>query len=160
MANLAARTVFETEARGRKSFIIKDAITLYEGCLVMLNAGYADHWVDTGSADMFLGLCLGGDDHAGTNDGDLTGDTDNTNGAPRAYVDTSGVTLKGLTVGGTPGPTKVGDLVYCEDSNPANITLDSSGQTHPIGWMSDYRSSTDQDVTLFTPEEHLAQATA
>jgi hypothetical protein len=73
----------------------------------------------------------------------------------------SGVVLMHLdSVGDTPSQAKVGDLVYCGTSNTDDMTLDSTGRTHPIGILWFYRSATDVDVKLFTPAEMLVQATA
>jgi hypothetical protein len=125
--------------------------------LCALEGGYINHWAD-GANDVFAGVLLGGDDRAG--DGVLTGNTSDTP-PPEARVDVSGVTLMHLSgVGDTPTQAKVGDLVYCGTSNVADITLSATGRNHPIGYMSRFRSATDVDVTLFTPAEMLAQATA
>jgi hypothetical protein len=122
-----------------------------------MEAGYLNHWAD-GANDVFAGIMLGGDDRAG--DGILIGETDDTPD-PHGFVDTSGVVLMHLdSVGDTPTQAKVGDLVYCSTSNTDDMTLESSGATHPIGYMIRFRTATDVDVQLFTPAEMLAQATA
>jgi hypothetical protein len=157
MTDLAVRTIYKTKARaGRNAYKIADGVTVYEGMLCSLEGGYLNHWAD-GANDVFLGILLGGDSRLG--DGVIIGETSDPN-PPHGFVDDSGGVLMHITVAGSPDATKVGDLVYSEFSNVSDITLNASGRTHPIGWMSAYRSSTDQDVTLFTPSEMLAQATA
>jgi hypothetical protein len=147
MANLVLNVVHKTNpAGGRASFPIKSGVTLGVGALVMLKAGFLDHWDDT--AD-FYGLVVGGDFNAAT--GLLTGSS----ALEEATVDTSGVTLMHLSIGGTATAAKRGDLVYCADSNPASMTLTDTTNA-PIGYMNRWRSATDVDVTLFTPGEHLA----
>lgn len=154
MADLSATTLVETRPRGKKSFIIADGVTVYANMLAGLEAGYLNHWADAANeVDVFVGIVVGGEDRA--DDGVLTGETSDSK-PPEARVDTTGATLRGLTVGGTPTQAKVGDLVYCGTSNPSDITLDSSGRTSAIGWMSRYTSATDQEVELFTPAEFLA----
>jgi hypothetical protein len=153
MANVSARAVWKTAPRGSGSYIIADGVTVYEGMLAGLVSGYLNHW-DDGSTSTFLGQIQGGDDRA--RDGVIIGETSDTP-PPEARVDESGVKLMHLTVLGTPTQAKVGNKVYCATSNIADITLNSSGKNHAIGIMTRYRSSTDQDVRLFTPTEFMAQ---
>lgn len=157
MADQAAKTTPVYEQRtGRRPYIVADGVTVYEGMLAGLEGGYLNHYAD-GAADVFLGVVIGGDDRA--KDGVLTGETSDTP-PPRAWVDESGITLKHLTVLGTPTQAKVGDYVYADSSNPADLTLLSTGQVHPVGILTDYRSATDCDVELFSKMEHAAQALA
>jgi len=157
MTDLAAKKVWKTRPRsGRDSFPIANGVTAYEGMLVGIEGGYANHWAD-GANDIFAGICLRGDDRA--KDGVLTGNTSDTP-PPELTVDTSGVVLMHMVIAGTPTQAKVGDYVYSADSNPTSITLNSSGRTHPIGIMSRYRSATDVDVTLFSMMDHAVQAIA
>lgn len=159
MADLGANRVHKTQPRsGYNSYPIANGVTLYPGALVSLEGGYLNHWAD-GAGDVFVGIVLG--DATGISPGGaLTGDTSATP-IPEARVDQSGVTLMHLdSVGDTPTQAKVGDLVYSADSDTDSLTLDNTGRTHPIGYMSKFRTATDVDVTLFTPAEMLAQATA
>lgn len=151
MADAAAKRVHDTAPRSvSKSFPIADGVTVFEGMLAQLESGYLNHWDETGS---FLGIVLGGQSRA--NDGTLLGETSDTP-PPEAYVDVSGVTLRHLdSVAGTPTQAKVGDLVYSADSDTDNLTLTDTTNP-PVGWLSRFRSATDVDVTLFTPEEHKA----
>jgi hypothetical protein len=159
MADVTARKTLATKTRsGRSAYPIADGVTLFEGALVGLEAGYLNHW-DDGAADVFVGIVLG--DALGVSPGAaLTGDT-SASPVPEARVDDSGVTLLGLdSVAGTPTAAKVGDVVYCTTSNTDDLTLTAGALNHPVGFMSAFRSATDVDVTLFTTAEHLAQATA
>lgn len=159
MADATANTTHTTKPRGgRRAYVIANGVTVYAGMLASLEGGYLNHWAD-GANDVFVGIVLGEGDGilAGAA---MTGDTSATP-PPEVRCDESGVTLEGLsTVGGTPTAAKVGDLVYSADSSVSSITLDNTGRTHPIGYMSRFRSATDVDVVLFTPTEMLAQATA
>jgi len=156
MTDLSVRRTIENHERGRERQIIANSVVLVEGALVGLQSGYLNHWAN-GANDHWLGLCIGGDDRA--NDGVLTGNTSDTP-PPHGLVDTSGRVLMHLdSVGGTPTQAKTGDLVYAASSNPDDLTLTSTG-SHPIGRLQYYRSATDVDVELFTPAEHMCQATA
>lgn len=158
MADATANFTPKTQPNGgRHAFPIANGVTVYAGMLGSVEGGYLNHWAD-GANDVFAGLVLGPGVGVGPGDA-MLGNTSATP-IPEAFVDCSGVTLMHLSIGGTATQAKVGDLVYSADSSLTSITLDSSGRTHPIGWMSRYRSATDVDVTLFTPETMLAQATA
>ena len=158
MADLAASKTMETApSAGRISLPIANGITAYEGMLVGIEGGYANHWAD-GANDVFAGIATRGDDVA--NDGVLTGDT-SASPVPELTVDCSGVILMHLdSVGDTPSQAKVGDHVYCDSSNTDDMTLESSGMTSPIGILWRFRSTTDVDVKLLTPSEFLAQVLA
>jgi hypothetical protein len=161
MADLGADRIHATKTRaGTEAFPIANGETLYVGALVALEGGYLNHYAD-GANDVFVGIVTG--PGIGISPGGaLLGNTGGTP-VPQARVDCSGVTLVGLaSVAGSPDATKVGDLVYCADSDTDNMTLaaDSSGGDHPIGYMSRFGSASDVDVTLFTPTEMLSQATA
>lgn len=159
MADLGANRVHKTSPRsGYDAYPIANGVTLYPGALVALEGGYLNHWAD-GANDVFVGIALG--DAVGISPGAaLTGNT-SASPIPEARVDQSGVTLMHLdSVGGTPTQAKVGDLVYSADSDTDSITLTIGALNHPIGYMSKFRSATDVDITLFTPAEMLAQATA
>lgn len=151
--------IHKTQPRsGYNSYPIANGVTLTPGDLVSLEGGYLNLWAD-GANDVFVGIVLG--DAMGISPGGaLTGDT-TASPIPEARCDESGVTLMHLSsVGGTPTQANVGDLVYSADENVDSITLTIGALNHPIGYMSKFRSATDVDVTLFTPAEMLAQATA
>ena len=160
MADRTVAKIYDTRPRaGRDSFQITDAVTVAAGTLVQLEAGLLNHWDDTAAGPpikIFMGIVTGGEDRAG--DGVLIGEN-NDSPRPEAFVDTSGVIVTGLTLGGTPTLAKQGDRVYCGDSDLASATLNSSGRTNVIGWMVRYKSATDQDLQLFTPAEWLAYNT-
>jgi len=166
MADLAANTIFKTRPRsGRDAFVIANTEVLYAGALVQLSAGFLADWDDAGAGSTFMGILLGGEQSANTST--ETGFTGDTSGAPNpdpeGYVDTSGVVLMHLAGVQGQGATTiaiVGDLVYCPDSDVANLTTVASGNTDPIGFVIRWRSTTDIDVQLFTPAEFLAQQTA
>tara|TARA_R100001510_G_scaffold57618_1_gene66459 strand:- start:2629 stop:3120 length:492 start_codon:yes stop_codon:yes gene_type:complete len=158
MADVTANKVHETAPRsGYNSYPIANGVTLFAGALVGLEGGFLNHFAD-GANDVFVGVVLG--DAIGISPGAaLTGNT-SASPVPEARVDQSGVTLMHLaSVGGTPAQTKVGDLVYATTSNVDDLTLDASAggdADHAVGYLSRFRSTTDVDVTLFTPAEHLA----
>lgn len=159
MVDVTTSKVHKTQPRsGYASYPIADGVTLYPGALVGLEGGYLNHYAD-GANDVFVGVVIG--DALGISPGAaLTGDTSATP-VPQARVDQSGVTLMHLaSVDGTPSQAKVGDVVYCGTSNVDDITLTVGSRLHPIGYLSAFRSTSDVDVTLFTPAEMLAQATA
>ena len=158
MADLAANQIHETRPRsGYATYPIANGVTLYPGALVSLEGGYLNHYAD-GANDVFVGVCLG--DAIGISPGAaLPGNTSGTP-IPEARVDESGVTLMHLDVAGTPTQAKVGDLVYSATSNVADMTLTIGSLNHPIGYVSRFYGTDDIDVTLFTPSEFLAQATA
>ena len=151
---MADRTLNNTDYKWKpratgKAFPITDAITIGLGALVQLEAGYLNHWDETGG---FQGILINGDSRL--DDGVIVGNTTDTP-PPEGRVDVSGATIYGLTIAGTPTQAKVGDLVYSADSDLASVTFTDTTNP-PIGWCSRYTSATDQDLTLFTPEEHAA----
>jgi len=150
MSDQAAKAVRKTAPRsGTRAVPIANGVTLYEGQFVQYEGGYANHWDETGQ---FAGICVGGKDRL--RDGVLLGNTSDTP-PPEAIIDESGTVLMHMSIGGTPTQAKVGLLVYCADSNPANMTMTDT-TNFPIGRLVRYRSATDVDVELFTPTEHLA----
>lgn len=156
MADLAADTILKTAPHpGTYSYPIADGVTIPAGALVQTQSGYLNHWDETGE---FVGVFIGGTDRAG--DGVFTGETSDSP-PPEGIVDESGVILTHLdSVAGTPAQSKVGDLVYSADSDPASLTLTDTTNP-PVGWLKRFRSTTDVDVQLFTPGEwHAGNAGA
>ena len=149
MADLAVNTIHKTQPRGQNSYIIADGVTLPIGSLVQAQSGYLNHWDETGQ---FLGVLINAHSRAG--DGTILGETSDT---PPVHgtVDESGVTLMHVAVGGTVTQADVGALVYCADSNPANLTKTDTTNP-PVGRLVYFRSTSDCDVQLFTPTEWLA----
>jgi hypothetical protein len=150
MADASAKKIHKTRPNaGVGSYIIADGVTLYEGQLVQLESGYLNHWDETGD---FLGILVGGDDRAG--DGVIIGETSDTP-PPEGRVNESGVVLMHVAVAGTATQAKVGDLVFCADSDVANLTLTDTTNP-PVGRLVRFRSVSDCDVQLFTPAEYSA----
>lgn len=150
MADRTANLFLKTRPRsGSDSFPIADGVTIGVGALVQLQAGYLNHWDETGR---FLGVLAGGTARAG--DSVLVGETSDSM-PPEGIVDTSGPTIMHVAVAGTATQAKVGDLVYCADSDTANFTLTDTTNP-PVGFLVRYRSASDCDVQLFTPAEFAA----
>ena len=146
----AATVMRKSSARsGYGSYIMADGVAFYVGQLVQLESGYANHWDETGR---FLGVMIGGDSRL--NDGVFFGETSDVP-PPEARIDESGATIMHTAVGGTPTQADVGALVYCPDSNLANLTKTDTTNP-PVGWLKRFRSTTDCDVQLFTPAEWMA----
>ena len=156
MADLTVTKQFEGRPRGGSQRLpIANTVVLPYGSLVGAEAGFANHWA-SGVNDVFMGIVGGGDDRL--RDGVFTGNTSDTPD-PHVRIDTSGPTLIGLnSVAGTPTQAKVGNQIYCTTSNTDDMTLDPAGTgiIQPIGYMSEWRTATDLDVTLYTPTEYLA----
>ena len=150
MADASAKTIHKTRPNaGTGSYVIADGVTLYEGQLVQLQSGYLNHWDKTGK---FLGILVGGDDRAG--DGVIIGETSDTP-APEGRVNESGVVLMHVAIAGGVGIGDVGGLIYCNDSDVANLTKTDAANA-VVGRLVRYRSASDCDVQLFTPAEHAA----
>lgn len=133
---------------GRNSFQIADAVTLFRDQLVQLQSGFANHWDETGK---FLGIATEGDERTSTSG--ILGETSD-DSPPEVHI-IEGAILTRLTVGGTPTQAKVGDLVYCADSDIANMTLTDTTNP-PVGTLWRFRTTTDHDVKLFTHGEFEA----
>lgn len=151
MADASTTKKWKTRPRaGYGAYPVANGVTVYPGMLCQLEGGYLNHWDETGQ---FLGIVLG--DATGISPGSaLTGNTSATP-VPMARVDESGVILQHIAVGGTPAATDVGALVYCNDSDVANITKTDTTDP-PVGILVAFRSTSDCDVMLFTPTEHAA----
>lgn len=149
MADLTANTVHKSQSRGQNSYIIADAVTIGIGALVQLQSGFLNHWDETGQ---FLGVMINGHSRAG--DGVITGETSDTPPV-HGVVDESGAVLMHKAVGGSPTQASVGALVFCADSDPANLTITDTTNP-PVGFLKYFRSASDCDVQLFTPAEHMA----
>lgn len=162
---MAAKTAdsidYETRPRaGRRSYVIGDGLTLYVGGFAGVNAaGYLAPWADTVGHE-FQGLILDGDRRGGKGiqaDGTLhpiLGEISDTP-PPEARVDCSGVMMLSVPVASA-AQANVNSLVYCETDNPADCDLTASVNVAAIAWGHRYVSSGVMDITLFTPEEHLA----
>ena len=166
MADLTADSELTTQGNGALfSAPIADAITLYHGAIVGIEGGYANHWAD-GAADVLGGILVGGDttlvSDAEALLGDITPPTGRT--VPRVRIE-EGAIITGLdsvlnAAGGAIAQTDVGGIVYCATSNTDDITMATTGATHPIGFIDDFVSATNVDIKLFTRAEMNAQALA
>jgi len=143
---LSDHLVRETSDRQNLTFVITNAVVVYDGALVGLNetTGKVVLWSDNSSAVLtFLGYAQ-------------KGGTGNSGGTVETSVNCAGANLVRVTVGGTPtisDITCVGDLVYATDDN--TFTRNAAGEG-PIGIISRWYSSTTVDVLLFTPTEFRA----
>lgn len=157
MADLTQDALVDTRpAAGVLAVPIADGVQLFRNQLISLDGGYAQGYGDTGG-ERFAGLLKDG--FSRTRDGVVVGEVSDTP-PPEAFIDISGATITGLAVGGSPTQANVGDAVYCATDNPADITLSAVGRTRPIGYLSRFNSATDQEVTLFSMGEHVAQELA
>ena len=143
---LSDHKIYETAGRDVMSFVITSGTVVYDGALVGINetTGKVVLWTDNSSAVVtFLGVTE-------------KGGTGNAGATVEASVNTSGITLKRITVGGTPtisDITCVGDLCYATDDNTFTRNAAAEG---PVGIITRWYSSTTVDVTLFTPSEFRA----
>lgn len=159
MADLTADVIHDTRPRaGRDSYTIENAVTLFRGSFVGVDAGgFLDLWADT-AGHRFQGLLLDGDASAAVAAPAITGATGDTP-PTEGRVDTSGVTLNAATVASV-AVTDNNALVYCITDNPADLTLTPSANVGPVGWVKRFISTGIADVTLFTPEEAEASKRA
>lgn len=146
MAALAKNTFHLVSPRaGTRSFVIKNAVQIYGGTLVGIDAnGFLDNWLDTAGLK-FVGLAQ----H------DALGDT-SASPAVECRVSTQGETLENVAIAGTFVQADVNSLIYSTSNNPADSTKTAGTNVEAIGWASRFRSAGYGDITLFTPEEHLA----
>jgi hypothetical protein len=147
MANLAGPSPYtRTQPRGQtRSFVVKNATTLYAGALVGLDQnGFLDRWSDT-AGHRFIGVCTQ----------TVTG---NTSATPpvEAIVNVSGVTLVDVPIAGTFVQGDVRQRVYCSTDNPADFAKGQTSMVGAIGQAIRFKSSGVGDVKLYTPEEHDA----
>lgn len=128
-----------------RSFVVADTVTLYAGELVCLNAGgFLAKLADT-AGFRFVGVVQQ----------TVTGATGATPPV-EAIVDVSGVTLQNVAIAGTFVQGDVRSVVFNTTGNPADTTKTAPTNLKAIGYASRFRSAGFGDVTLFTPEEHLA----
>ena len=137
----AAVTTQETRPRaGRSSYVVVSGDTVYAGGFVGVNdAGFLVPWDDTANYE-FVGIALQ----------TVTGD-----GTLECRVNEKGDILKGAAVASA-AQGSVGELVYCETDNPADLDLTASTNVGPVGRVVRYGGTSGvADVELFTPAEHL-----
>lgn len=142
-------TIYKTRPNaGTGSYRVANGVTLAEGELVQLQAGYLNQWDKTGK---FLGMLVGGDTTAA---GAILGDTTVAN-PPEGRVNESGVVVMHVAVAGGVTIADQGALVYCADHDLANLTKTDAANA-VVGRLVRFRTASDCDVQLFTPAEHAA----
>jgi hypothetical protein len=145
MANLALNAHLRTQDRGWRSIPAANGVTFFSGGLVGINSsGYMVKWANT-TGHLFAGILLG----------PVVGDTSATP-VPEGRVDTSGKTIMGCTVAGATTIASTGVLVYCTSDNITDMSTSATSNVKAVGRVARWNSSTNCDVTLFTPEEYMA----
>jgi hypothetical protein len=127
---------------GKRSYVVKNGVTLYAGALVGTDAnGYLDKWLDTAGL-RFEGVLTQG----------AVGDT---SASPKVegIVDISGPTLLAQAVAGATTIAAVNAPVYGASDNVADLTLTQTTNVGPIGRVVRWISSGVCDVALYTPAE-------
>lgn len=136
--------------RGKtRSFVVKNAQALYVNGLVGIDSnGLLVPWADTAGIK-FLGTFVEFD-RSGVTQGD-------TSASPpvRGVVDISGQYLREVDVAGVTARANIGDLVYCADDNPATLSTTATTNVRAVGWLADFRSTSDMDVQLFDAAEYI-----
>jgi hypothetical protein len=148
MANVAYDVTWQVEPRGgRDIYLASSGDTHYAGSLAFIttNGRVATGWTDANTV-RFVGLVLE----------KVVGD-----GSNWVRVDTSGVTLRRVTVAGTSATVSVGRAVYAATAglvNPNDLTLTTAlpNFNKAVGVITRFYSGTTVDVTLFTPAEHAS----
>lgn len=147
-----------TSPRGRGSYIVTNAATVYvNGGVGLTSAGRLSPWADTAGM-LWKGLCMGGStrNSSANAGGKVTGDT---LASPpyEADVDESGSLLRAVPVAGASAQTDLDRLVYSASDNlRTDLTLTATTNVKPIGVIVRYNSATSFDVRLFTPAEYQA----
>ncbi len=129
---------------GSDSYEMTTSTTIYAHSFVGVTAGgFCVPWADTANYE-FLGIAR---------EGIATGAS---LGSPpeRCKVDTSGPILKNVAVANTT-QASVGEYVYCDTDNPADLDTAASTNVGPIGRVINFVSASDCDVEILTPAVHL-----
>lgn len=150
MTALAANSLVKAARRGvNRSYVVKNSQALFQNGIVALDAnGLVVPWSDTDRALRLLGL-FDSWDRSGVTAG-------NTSASPavRAILDVGGAELVGVDVAGVADRTSIGEPVYCTSDNPTDLTLTPTAFVRPVGVLSDFRTTSDMDVALFTPADY------
>jgi hypothetical protein len=111
--------------------------------------GYLVAWNDSSGQVIWKGLAIPPGDSV----------TGSTSASPvvECGVDESGAELLQVTVTGAASIANVGDTVFASDD--ATLTLTTTSNVGPVGYVTRYHSSTTCDVKLYTPQEHRALET-
>lgn len=157
MTALAANAFPKTAVRGRGSYIVTNAATVYPGGGVGLTtAGRLSPWSDTAGLS-WRGRCVGGTtrNSSANAGGKVVGDT---SASPpyEADVIETGERLLGVPVAGASAQTDAdGTLVFCATDNLlTDLSLTATVNVGPIGRIRRFNSATSFDVELFTPNEY------
>lgn len=155
MTALAANsmTLKTADHRGSQTYVVKNAQALYRGGLLGLDAnGLLVPWDDTAVAQRFAGVMDGWHPQVGSS-GVIT--QGNTSASPpvRGIV-LKGCRLNGVDVAGVTARANIGEPVYGTTDNITDLTLTPTAFVKPIGKLDDFRTTSDMDVKLFTPEEY------
>lgn len=142
MTALAANANVVTAPRARtRSYVVASGTTVYANSLVGLNtSGLLVPWADT-AGFKWLGLALK----------KVTGSS----ALERCEVDVSGAYLNNVDVAGVTARTDLDSVrVYCADDNYATLSTTPTAVVGAIGRLVDFRSTSDMDIRLVTPEEY------
>lgn len=157
MTALAATpSTLKTAPRGRGSYIVTNAATVYpQGGVGVTTAGRLSPWADTAGL-LWKGVCMGGTTRntSANAGGKVLGDT---SASPpyEADVDETGRRLLGVPVAGATAQANVDDLVFCATDNLyTDLSLTATVNVGPIGRIRRFNSATSFDVEMFTPHEY------
>lgn len=157
MTALAANAFPKTAVRGRGSYIVTNAATVYPGGGVgVTTAGRLSPWSDTAGL-LWKGVCMGGTtrNSSANAGGKVVGDT---SASPpyEADVNEEGERLLAVPVAGASAQGNVDDLVFCATDNLlTDLSLTATVNVGPIGRIRRFNSATSFDVELFTPAEYV-----
>tara|TARA_R100000963_G_C4583939_1_gene63791 strand:- start:23 stop:547 length:525 start_codon:yes stop_codon:yes gene_type:complete len=157
-----AYVIGDTRNRGLESYVADSGKSIYAGALVGLglaaDTGYLIPWVDAGTTsgtNAFLGVAVitEYDTDKDVEDFVVVGD-----GTLEVPVNTEGFIIDklDLSAGSTITIANVGEVLYCQTDNIADIQLARIGaanKSDPIGTLVHFRAGEICDVRLFTPNE-------
>ena len=152
---LTAIARYRQRTPGLGSYTVKNGITIYAGALVGIdpNSGYLQNWNEDSAAIRFVGLA---DPRLvpttlGVTPDSVLGDTSATD-PPKCEVNESGPILEEVAVAGAV-QSSVGAPVYASDEN--TLTMSATSNVGAIGRLAAFRSASDCDVQLFTPNDYM-----
>lgn len=141
MANPTYNRVHAGKPRAgmRESYRVANGVTLYAGAIVGIKAdGYLDYWNNI-ATNRCAGILLE----------QVTGNT-SASPPPEGQVAHGDIIVADVT--GVSDISSVNALVYSQDGNITSLTL-TSATSPAIGYVSRFISTSEQEVTLFTPAE-------
>jgi len=153
-----AYVIGDTRNRGLESYVAKTGESVFAGALVGLNAGYLIPWVDAGTTsgtNAFLGVAVITEYDTDKDVEDFVVVGDGTLAVP---VNTEGFIIDklDLSVESTITIANVGNVVYCQTDNIADIQLaliGASSKSDPVGTIVHFSTGEIVDIRLFTPNE-------